>query len=200
MVLSNSIEPVHLVGKRIILRPLCEDDYSQYYEVRNRCDSWLSIWEPTVDGLPMDTTSTSEHFNQRVSAFERGSLFDSSYGFGIFFHDGTLIGEVTVGTIVRGPFQSALLGYWVDEKYAGRGFAPEAVSLVLDYGLSSLGFKRIEVAIVPRNKSSIRVVEKLGFEFEGVSKEYIEVAGVREDHARYSISPKKWHEFRSGNV
>jgi len=169
---------VHLIGKRVILRPLAEDDFESYREVRTRCHDWLNIWEPTVDSVPMDTTSTSEHFNQRVSAFERGAHFDSS---------------VTIGTIVRGPFQSCLLGYWVDEKFAGRGFAPEAVSAVVDYGLSSLGFQRIEVAIVPRNKSSIRVVEKLGFEFEGISKEYIEVAGVREDHARYCITPRTWN-------
>ena len=193
MVLSNIIEPVHLIGKRVILRPLAEDDFESYREVRTRCHDWLNIWEPTVDSVPMDTTSTSEHFNQRVSAFERGAHFDSSYGFAIFLHDGTFIGEVTIGTIVRGPFQSCLLGYWVDEKFAGRGFAPEAVSAVVDYGLSSLGFQRIEVAIVPGNKSSIRVVEKLGFEFEGISKEYIEVAGVREDHARYCITPRTWN-------
>jgi len=197
VVLSNIIEPVHLIGKRIILRPLVEEDYESYREVRNRCQDWLNKWEPTVDGIPMDTTSTAEHFKQRVNAFERGSHFDTSYGFGIFLHDGTFIGEVTIGTIVRGPFQSCLLGYWVDEKFAGRGFAPEAVALVVDYGLTGLGFRRIEVAIVPRNKSSIRVVEKLGFEFEGISKEYIEVAGVREDHARYCMSFNSWRSHSS---
>lgn len=181
-----------LTGSRIILRPLETGDYEAYKEVRERCHEWLSPWEPTVDGVAIDTTSSQQLFNNRVSAFERGSQFDMSYGFAIFLHDGTFVGEVSLGSIVRGPFQSCLLGYWIDEKYAGKGLVPEAFSLVVDYSFSVLGFKRLEVAIVPRNEASIRVVEKLGFEFEGVSKEYIEVSGVREDHNRYSMTPDIW--------
>ena len=60
--------------------------------------------------------------------------------------------------------------------------------LVLEHAFKSLEFFRIEVAVVPRNKASLRVVEKIGFEFEGISKEYIEVNGVREDHNRYAIT------------
>lgn len=194
MVLSNSIPDVYFTGERVILRPLERDDYEAYKEVRDRCEQWLSPWEPTVDGVAMDTTSTFEHFHHRVLAFERGSQFDTSYGFGIFLHDGTFIGEVSLGTIVRGPFQSVLLGYWIDEKYAGRGFTPEAVALVVSYAFSALGFRRIEVAIVPRNIASVRVVEKLGFVYEGQSPEYIEVAGVRETHARYCMTPSLWND------
>jgi ribosomal-protein-alanine N-acetyltransferase len=186
---------VFLTGEHIILRALEDGDYESYKEVRERCHDWLVKWEPTVDGVPMDTTSSIQQFQIRVSAFERGSQFDTSYGWGVFLHDGTFVGEVSLGTIVRGPFQSALLGYWIDEDQAGRGLMPEAVSLVVGFALTVLGFRRIEVAIVPRNKASIRVVEKLGFYFEGISKEYIEVNGKREDHARYSMTPSRWNDL-----
>ena len=194
MVLSNNISELYFIGEHVILRPLVSEDYAAYKEVRDRCKDWLSPWEPTVDGVPMDTSSTLEHFQQRVAAFDRGSQFDTSYGFGIFLHDGTFIGEVSLGTIVRGPFQSVLLGYWIDQKHAGKGYTPEAVSLVVDYAFSALGFRRVEVAIVPRNSASIRVVEKLGFVYEGDSFEYIEVAGVRETHSRFSMTPKLWND------
>ncbi len=194
MVLSNSIHDVYFTSERVILRPLEAGDYDAYKEVRDRCYEWLAPWEPTVDGVAMDTTSSFENFHHRVLAFERGSQFDTSYGFGVFLHDGTFIGEVSLGTIVRGPFQSVLLGYWIDQKYAGRGYTPEAISVIIGYAFSALGFRRIEVAIVPRNLASVRVVEKLGFTYEGESSEYIEVAGVREDHRRYSMTPALWNE------
>lgn len=177
-----------IVGKNVFLRPLVFDDYENYSEVKLRCSEWLSIWDPTIDGQHQEFISTPALFAGRVDAFNRGIELDNSYGFGIFLHDSTFIGEVTLGNIVRGPFNSAMLGYWIDKKYAGRGLMPEAVSLTLDFAFDVLEFKRIEVAIVPRNLASIRVVEKLGFEFEGVSKAYIEVNGVREDHNRYSKS------------
>lgn len=194
MVLSNSISDIYFIGERVTLRPLSADDYEKYKEVRERCKKWLTPWEPTVDGVPMDTTSTFEHFQSRIAAFERGVQFDSSYGFGVFLNDGTFIGEVSLGTVIRGPFQSVLLGYWIDQDHAGRGLAVEAVSLVVDYAFGALGFKRVEVAIVPRNVASVRVVEKLQFEYEGISRDYIEVAGKREDHARYSMTPQRWNE------
>lgn len=183
-----------LTGSRVILRQLEPNDYESYKEVRERCHDWLMPWEPTVDGVPIDTTSTKTNFVNRVNAFERGAQFDTAYGFGVFLHNGTFLGEVSIGSIIRGPFQTCILGYWIDEKYAGKGIIPESLSLVVDYCFYVLGFKRVEVAIVPRNKASIRVVEKLGFQFEGVSKEYIEVAGVREDHNRYVMTPTDWEK------
>lgn len=176
-----------IVGKNIFLRPLVFSDYEKYFEVKTRCHDWLSKWEPTFNGIFQDSVSTPALFAGRVDAFLRGVEQDNYYGYGIFLHDSTFIGEVTLGNIERGPFQCAKLGYWIDEKYAGRSLMPEAVRLVLDFAFEELEFKRIEVAIVPRNKPSIRVVEKLGFEFEGVSKQYIEVNGVREDHNRYAM-------------
>lgn len=175
-----------IIGEHVYLRPLVYDDYEDYCEVKIRCRDWLNIWEPTISGAAQEFISSPALFAGRVDAFERGIELDNSYGFGIFLHDSTFIGEVTFGNIVRGPFNSAMLGYWIDEKYAGRGFMPQAVELALDFAFNTLDFERVEVAIVPRNLSSIRVVEKLGFEFEGVSKAYIEVNGVREDHNRYS--------------
>ncbi len=190
-ILNHSVEQ-YLTGDNVFLRPLKSDDYDQYREVRERCHDWLAKWEPTVNGVAMDTTSSKDKFMSRVTAYDRGSQFDTAYGYGIFLHNGTFIGEVSIGTIVRGPFQSALLGYWIDEKYAGRNFVPEALKLVVGYAFTSLGFMRLEIAIIPDNYPSIRVAEKLGFEFEGISKEYIEVNTIRHDHARYSMTYDNW--------
>lgn len=179
----------------MILRPLEVSDYYAYREVRERCHDWLMPWEPTVDGKPIDSTSTKDNFANRVIAYQRGSQFDTAYGFGIFLHDGKFLGEISVGSINRGAFQSCMLGYWIDEDHAGKGIVPESLSLVLDYCFHVLGFQRVEVAIVPRNGASLRVVEKLGFVFEGVSKQYIEVDGVREDHNRYAMTPAVWEKL-----
>ena len=163
-----------LIGKDIYLRPLGLSDYESYREVKTRCHKWLSKWEPTFNGIFQDSFSTPAAFASRIEAVKRGIEKDNYYGFGVFLHDSTFIGEVTIGNI--------------DEKYAGRSYTPQAVMLVLEHAFKSLEFFRIEVAVVPRNKASLRVVEKIGFEFEGISKEYIEVNGVREDHNRYAIT------------
>ncbi len=51
---------------------------------------------------------------------------------------------------------------------------------------------RIEVAIVPRNRASRRVVEKLELREEGVALRYLEIDGRWEDHVRYAITSEEW--------
>ena len=68
-----------------------------------------------------------------------------------------------------GPFQNGSIGYWIDEELAGSGFTPEAVVVVLQFAFETLRLHRIEVAIIPRNMASRRVVEKLDLRSEGVA-------------------------------
>ena len=93
-----------------------------------------------------------------------------------------------LSNIVHGPLQSANLGYWVDEQYAGRGIVPTAVALAADHCWFTLGLHRIEVAIRPENKASLRVVEKLGFRFEGERPRFLHIDGDWRDHRIFALN------------
>ena len=103
-----------------------------------------------------------------------------------------LIGEVSLGSVQRGPFQSAYVGYWMAEEHAGHGFTPEAVVLILRFGFEQLALHRIEAAIVPRNTASRRVVEKIGLRDEGTARGLLQIRGVYEDHVRYAMLQEEW--------
>ena len=137
-------------------------------------------------------------FRARCGAWERQRQFDTAYGFGIFLRDGTLVGEVSLGSVLRGPFQSCFIGYWIDEAHAGCGYMPEAVALVIRYGFEELGLHRMEAAIVPRNAKSRRVADKLGLRDEGTATRFLQIQGVWEDHVRYAITREEWDERRAG--
>jgi len=110
------------------------------------------------------------------------------------FVEGRFAGEITLSSIQRGPFQNAFVGYWVDRSLAGNGLAPEATVVVLRFAFEELGLHRVEVAIVPRNTASRRVVEKLDLREEGVARRYLEIDGAWEDHVRYAITAEEWDE------
>jgi ribosomal-protein-alanine N-acetyltransferase len=107
-----------------------------------------------------------------------------------------LAGEINLSGIHRGPFQSAHVGYWIDEAQAGRGLVPEALVLVLGLAFEELSLHRVEVAIVPRNRASRRVVEKLGLREEGTARDYLQIRGRWEDHVRYGVTAGEWGERR----
>jgi ribosomal-protein-alanine N-acetyltransferase len=191
------VSPLELSGRRTRLRTLTEDDYAEWFEVRARCRAWLVPWEPRPDGSPT-TPEDRASFVARCAARERERQMGTGYGFGIFV-DGRLAGEITLSSIQRGPFQNAFIGYWVDQSMAGRGLAPEATVVVLRFAFEELSLHRIEVAIVPRNSPSRRVVEKLELRQEGVALRYLEIDGRWEDHVRYAITSEEWTD-RSGEL
>ena len=184
------VSPLELSGRRVRLRTLTEDDYSEWFEVRARCRQWLVPWEPRPEGSPT-TPEDRASFVARCAARERERQMGTGYGFGIFV-DSRLVGEITLSSIQRGPFQNAFVGYWVDKAMAGKGLAPEATVSVLRFAFEELALHRIEVAIVPRNKASRRVVEKLELREEGVALRYLEIDGRREDHVRYAVTTEEW--------
>lgn len=183
-----------LTGPRIELRPLKGSDWEQWQDVRVRSRDWLEPWEPFGEPGAPDPIAVSDAFKARCGAWERQRHFDAAYGFGIFLRNGPFIGEVSLGSVQRGPFQSANVGYWIDEPHAGHGYMPEAVVLAMRYGFEELGLHRIEAAIVPRNKASRRVAEKLGMREEGTSERFLQIRGVWEDHVRYAMTSEDWNQ------
>jgi ribosomal-protein-alanine N-acetyltransferase len=185
-----------LHGRRIDLRPLKGSDWDAWRDVRLRSANWLEPWEPLTEPGAPDPITDPEAFRARCGAWERQRQFDAAYGFGIFLRRGRFVGEVSLGSVQRGPFQSANVGYWIDEEHAGNGYMPEAVAVVLRYAFDELGLHRVEAAIVPRNERSRRVAEKLGMRDEGTSDRFLQIRGVWEDHVRYAMTAEEWADSK----
>ncbi len=62
---------------------------------------------------------------------------------------------------------TAELGYWLAERYWGRGIISEVVAAVSDYAFAQLGMVRLQAAVFARNPASVRVLSKCGYEYEG---------------------------------
>jgi ribosomal-protein-alanine N-acetyltransferase len=184
-----------LLGRRVLLRPLSVTDFPAWTEVRTRNADWLLRWEPRrLPGQP-DVTTDRDAFSVRCSARERERQLGTGYGFGIFV-EGRFAGEINLSAIQRGPFQSAYVGYWIDEAEAGHGYTPEALVVLTRFAFDDLRLHRVQIAIIPRNTASRRVVEKVKIREEGVAERYLEINGVWEDHVRYAITAEEWQQRR----
>jgi len=185
--------PAELHSRRVVLRPLASGDFHQWREVRRRNAKWLLKWEPTPPKGNPDDTEDLAAFGARCGARQREWQLGTGYGFGIFV-DGRLAGEINVSGVQRGPFQNAYVGYWIDQAQAGSGYVPEALVAVARFAFEDVRLHRLQVAIIPRNRASRRVVEKLGLREEGVAVRYLAINGVWEDHLRYAITAEEWAE------
>jgi ribosomal-protein-alanine N-acetyltransferase len=184
-----------LRSRRVELRPLELRDFEGWRDVRRRCAEWLVKWEPAPPPGQTDVTENRQAFAARCGARRREWQLGTGYGFGIFVDD-TFAGEINVNSVQRGPFQNAYVGYWIDQAQAGNGYVPEALVAVARFAFEDLALHRLQVAIIPRNTASRRVVEKLGLRDEGLAARYLEINGVWEDHVRYAITVEEWIDRR----
>ena len=100
--------------------------------------------------------------------------------------DGELIiGVMTLSGIVRGPFLSAHLGYWVDKEFTGRGIGTAAVGFAVESSRNELGLHRLQAATLPHNAASQKVLKRCGFEEIGLAPAYLQIAGTWQDHILY---------------
>jgi ribosomal-protein-alanine N-acetyltransferase len=130
-----------------------------------------------------------EHFTAEAQrraielALER---YDQSVGVPhVILDNGRVVGRVTMSDIVYGAFQSCNLGYWVSSAHNGRGLATAAVEEIMRVAFLDLRLHRIQAGTLLDNLASQRVLERNGFVRFGIAPEYLNIAGIWQDHAMY---------------
>lgn len=98
-----------------------------------------------------------------------------------------LIGILNFSQIILGSFKSCYIGYNQDEKKTGQGYMTESIIAGIEIMFKDYGLHRIEGNVMPTNRPSIRILEKLGFEYEGTARKYLYINGRWEDHMHYVL-------------
>jgi ribosomal-protein-alanine N-acetyltransferase len=164
-----SLRPIRVRDARALERELLD----------NR--GWLRQWEATNPHGPMN-------FDTRASIRSLQSNAHAGHGMPFVMEwEGELAGQLNVSSISYGSLSSATIGYWVSERFAGRNITPTSVALATDYCFFQLGLHRMEICIRPENGPSLRVVEKLGFRYEGLRRRYIHINGDWRDHFCFGL-------------
>lgn len=96
------------------------------------------------------------------------------------------MGGIALFGIRGGGISTGTLGYWLGERYQGQGVMSEAVTLICKFGFERLGLARIEAGTLLENNRSQHVLERCGFQREGIGRSYLEIAGARRDHVLYA--------------
>jgi [ribosomal protein S5]-alanine N-acetyltransferase len=194
----------NLVDGPVQLRPLQLRDGAVWVESRTRNADWLREWEATPPGSPAEVPTSTATFVTMTCRLRREARLGRGLPFTVLY-DRTFVGQLNVSSVIRGSLHSASLGYWVDQRVAGRGVMPTAVALVTDHCFWSVGLHRVEVNIRPENIASRRVVEKLGFREEGLRRGFLHIAGDWRDHLSYALTRdeaadgllRRWHATRA---
>ena len=147
---------------------------------------WEPSWAP-------DELSRSA-FRHRLKRYR--TEYDNGTGISFFVFDApteAIAGGITLSNIRRGVAQTASIGYWMGERYAGRGMMLSALRLLIPYAFDGLRLHRLEAACIPDNKRSVGLLEKAGFQREGLLRSYLRINGTWRDHYLYALVAEERH-------
>lgn len=183
--LARSKTTVAVTGALVVLRAPAGADFEAWARLRHDSRHFLKPWEPTwaPDEL------SKEAFRRRLRRYSQAARDGTGHIFFVFDkRNGALVGGCQLSNIRQGVAQSAAtLGYWMGERYAGKGLMTDAVMALTRYCLTKLGLHRIEAACLPDNIASRRVLTKSGFTEEGTARKYLKINGQWRDHLLFAI-------------
>jgi [ribosomal protein S5]-alanine N-acetyltransferase len=96
-------------------------------------------------------------------------------------------GRITLNGIVRGPFLSCSVGYWVSEDRNGRGLATAALAHIKAVAFGELGLHRLQAETLVHNPASQAVLARHGFERFGLAPAYLNIAGRWQEHIMFQV-------------
>jgi len=144
----------------IKLRPFKISDGPRLVELANN----ENISRNLRDGFPNPyTLQDAETFLQKYMFLDPPSVFAIEF-------KGEYVGNIS---LVKGRDvyrKSAEVGYFIGEEYWNKGIATTALNLICEYGFNNLDIVRIHTGVYEHNLASQRVLEKCGFEKEGIFK------------------------------
>lgn len=171
-------------SKRWIIRLPKEGDALkvQKYHIANK--AFFKPWMPTYAPNRFNLDYIEASIMVSLDYYQKGKLLPL-----LVLHPITeeVIGRVTYSQIQRSVAQYCSVGYNVAKKWNGKGVATEVLRASNAYVFEVLKLHRIEANILPINKGSIRVVQKLGFEEEGLCKGLLKIDGQWQDHLRFAL-------------
>lgn len=189
---SGSIQVVDLArltarpleSERTVVRPLTENDAEDLLEVFSDA-AVMRYWStPPVESLE----TVRSMVGRMLEGYREGSFYQLAV---VSKADDKVVGTCTLHQIDR-QNRRAELGYILGRSSWGKGLMSETLAVLISAASTECGLHRLEADTDPRNTASVRLLERLGFQREGLLRERWIVAGEVSDTAFYGLLASEW--------
>lgn len=174
-----------VLTERLALRHFAPSDLSQYRAYHSRPEVYRYLYASPPEGRAME-----EKFSEILDArFEEdGDVFRLAV---VRRDNDVLIGEVLLKLASKDALQGEV-GYIFNPDFAGKGYATEAVTAMIEIGFAAFAFHRIFARLDAANKGSVGVVERLGLRREAHLIQNDRFNGVWGDEYIYAVLASEW--------
>jgi RimJ/RimL family protein N-acetyltransferase len=175
---------------RLLLRPIVAADTAAMFGYKSR--------EDVCRYLPHDVLSLEQVIERIETGYARTTMDDEGQALSLAVEErgsGALAGDVVLFWRSR-EHRGGEIGYVLDPRYTGRGYATEATAAMLRLGFDELGLHRIVGRLDARNTASSRVLERLGMRHEAHLVENEFLKGEWCDETIYAMLADEWRALR----
>ena len=165
-----------LNGMNVGTRLITQDDVPSLVDLLRSNRDALAQWEPTRTDDYFTADTQHRLIGEALSRHAAGVVVPL-----VITADGELAGRINIDDVVRGAFQSAHLGYWVDHALQRRGVATAALATAVHHAFDPLGLHRLQADTLVHNAASRTVLARNGFTEIGRAPRYLRIAGSWQD-------------------
>ncbi|WP_419887535.1 GNAT family N-acetyltransferase [Neobacillus niacini] len=148
--------------KRLILRPLIEEDATPIFRMATEASHFT--YQPD---LPPSTVSEIETLIKWSKSCNQRNTPEKIYKFNLAFVLKETLETIGIGGL--GPHdidtEKTEIYYGIQEAYQGSGLSTEAAAAILDYGINTIGLKKIIATVHPENTASKKIIDKIGLKY-----------------------------------
>ncbi len=175
-----------LTTERLIITAGDPEMAAELADYQRRNLAHFCRWDPFVPPGFFEVATQRERIVQGLKAFAEGSAY--RYWLQPRTLPARIIGSVNLSQVSRGVFHSAVLGYGLDEQHLGQGLMHEALQAVVAEAFSPrINLHRLQAAAQPANGPSLATLTRLGFEPEGLARDYLFINGTWRDHRLFAL-------------
>lgn len=175
----------YIIDEDVELRLLGRENGEEMFKSIDSCREHLRRWLPWVDG-----TRTLEDTLGFIEMTRRQFASDNGFQAGIWYR-GEFAGVIGFHGINRSN-RSTSIGYWMDEKFTGKGIMTKACRTLVGYAFKDLKLNRVEIRCGEENLKSRAIPERLGFTPEGLIRGAEWINDHYISHVVYGMLAEEW--------
>lgn len=187
----------HGHGVQVVdLHPASGEEHWDVERVRRANKEWLGRWEATI---PPESGSRLPSWQEFPRLMDRRQEEGTALSM-VLTVDREIAGLISVGAVERGAMQMGGLGYWIAQKWAGKGITSLAAAATIDLVVGDLGLHRLEVNVRPENVPSLALARKLGLREEGYRRRYMHIDNQWADHVGFAVDQQDLGALAEGSL
>ncbi|QYY44767.1 GNAT family N-acetyltransferase (plasmid) [Aneurinibacillus thermoaerophilus] len=178
---------VHKIDEEVSLKLIELKDAERIFELTNNSREYLREWLPWLDTVTK-IEDTKDYIKLSLKGFAENKSLNT-----VILFNGEIVGVADYHTI-NWSHKFAYIGYWLGEKYQGKGIMTKVAKALTDYAFNELKLNRVEIRVAVENKKSRAIPERLGFVNEGRIRQAEWLYDHYVDHIVYGMLAEDWNK------